>query len=120
VGRWAVPRDLRFIALMSDSKLDLTSAVLPVGGVVNIDVTAIMASVRIIVPPGMRVINEMHAVMASVTSKAHEMDRPGDERPGATVIRLTGTAIMAEVKVVVRKLERAYDDDDDDDDDEPT
>src|SRR5690349_16696957 len=64
VGRWAVPRDLRFVAVMSDSKIDLTQAALPVGGVVNIELTAFMASVRIIVPPGMRVINEMHSIMA--------------------------------------------------------
>jgi hypothetical protein len=31
------------------------------------------------------------------------------------VIRLTGTAVMAEVKVVVRKVERVDDDDEDDD-----
>ena len=119
VGRWQVPRQLDVLSVMSDTRLDLTQAV--VGpGTTDIHVTAFWAACKIVVPPGMRVINEMHAVMASVTSKAHEMDRPGDERPGATVIRLTGTAIMAEVKVVVRKLERASDDDDDDDDDEPT
>ena len=37
VGRWSVPRDLRMFAMMSDSRLDLTSASLPVGGVVNIE-----------------------------------------------------------------------------------
>ena len=63
----------------------------------------------------MRVINEMHAIMASVTSKAHEMDPPGSQRASGPVIRLTGTAFMAEVKVVVRKVESADDDDDDDD-----
>jgi hypothetical protein len=108
VGRWAVPRDLRFIALMSDSRLDLTNAALPVGGVVNIDVTAIMASVRIIVPPGMRVINEMHSVMADVGSSADELDSGiGGHAP---VIRLTGTAFMAEMKVKVRRREEPLDD----------
>ena len=61
----------------------------------------------------MRVINEMHAIMASVTSKAHEMDPPGARRAGP-VIRLTGTALMAEVKVVVRTVERPDGDDDED------
>lgn len=111
VGRWAVPRDLRFVAVMSDSKLDLTSAALPVGGVVNIEVTAVMASVRIIVPPGMRVINEIHAIMADTGSNADEVDAgSGGSSP---VIRLTGTAFMAEMKVRVRRREEpTYDDDD--------
>jgi len=51
-----------------------------------------------------------------VTSKAHEMDPPDSDRPSGPVIRLTGTALMAEVKVVVRKVEKPDDDDDDDDD----
>lgn len=109
VGRWAVPRDLRFVAVMSDSKLDLTQAALPVGGVVNIDLTAVMASVRIIVPPGMRVINEMHSIMADVGSSADELDSGGGT--SSPVIRLTGTAFMADLKVKVRRREEPIFDD---------
>ncbi|HEY4305269.1 MAG TPA: LiaF domain-containing protein [Gemmatimonadaceae bacterium] len=108
VGRWAVPRDLRFVAVMSDSKLDLTNAALPVGGVVNIEITAVMASVRIIVPPGMRVINEMHSVMADVSSNADEI-APSSTSP---IIRLTGSVIMAEMKVKVRRREEPVFDED--------
>ena len=111
VGRWAVPRDLRFVAVMSDSKIDLTNASLPVGGVVNIEVTAVMASVRIIVPPGMRVINEIHSIMADVGSNADELESGGGN--SSPVIRLTGTAIMAEMKVKVRRREEPiYEDED--------
>ena len=115
VGRWRVPRQLDVLSIMSDTKLDLTQAV--VGpGITDIHVRAFWSACKIVVPPNMRVINEMHAVMASVMSKAHEMDAPGARSTGP-VIRLTGTALMAEVKVVVRKVESVYDDDDDDDDD---
>jgi hypothetical protein len=110
VGRWAVPRDLRLVAVMSDSKLDLTNAALPVGGIVNIEITAVMASVRVIVPPGMRVINEIHSVMADVGSNADELDNGTGTSP---VIRLTGTAFMAEMKVKVRRREEPVFDDDD-------
>jgi predicted membrane protein len=110
VGRWAVPRDLRFIAMMADSKLDLTSAALPVGGVVNIEITAVMASVRIIVPPGMRVINEMHSFLSDVGSSADEVD---NERGNSPVVRLTGTAFMADMKVKVRRREEPVFDDED-------
>ena len=103
-GRWLVPSELRVVSLMSDTRLDLTQAVMA-SGVAEIHVTAMWSSCRLIVPPGMRVINEMHAVMASVTSSADEMDPPGVTRTNAPTIRLTGTALMAEVKVTVRRKE---------------
>jgi len=103
-GRWLVPSELRVVSLMSDTRLDLTQAVMA-SGVAEIHLTAMWSSCRLIVPPGMRVINEMHAVMASVTSSADEMDPPGVTRTNAPTIRLTGTALMAEVKVTVRRKE---------------
>jgi len=115
LGRWQVPRQLDVLSVMSDMKLDLTHAVIG-PGVTDIHVRAVWTACKIVVPPNIRVINEMHAIMASVTSKAHEMDPPDSDRPSGPVIRLTGTALMAEVKVVVRKVEKPDDDDDDDDD----
>ncbi len=109
VGRWAVPRDLDMFALMSDTRLDLTNAALPVGGVVNIHLKAIMAAVKIIVSPGTRVINETHSFMADVRSDADELESALTV-PGAPVIRLTGSAVMCEVKVRVRRREQIVDD----------
>jgi hypothetical protein len=113
VGRWAVPRDLDMFALMSDNRLDLTNAALPVGGVVNIHLNAIMAAVKIIVSPGMRVINETHSFMADVQSDADELESRLTA-PGTPVIRLTGSAVMSEVKVRVRRREQSLDDELDD------
>jgi hypothetical protein len=118
-GRWLVPPRVEVVSLMADTKIDLTSAVLPPGGA-EFHVRSVWAACKIIVPPEMRVINEMHAIMASVVSKAEEMDPPGAVHRGPT-LRLTGTALMAEVKVVVRRREdalAALGDDDDEDDDE--
>jgi hypothetical protein len=115
-GRWLVPRQLDVVALMADTKIDLTSAVMPPGGA-EFHVRSFWAACKIIVPPEMRVINEMHAIMASVVSKADEMDAEGAKRHGPT-LRLTGTAFMAEVKVVVRRREDALVELDDDEDDE--
>ena len=108
-GRWLVPGALRVIAVMSDTRLDLTQAVMA-SGTSEIHITAMWTACRLIVPPGMRVINEMHAIMSSVTSNADEMDPPGVSRPSAPTIRLTGTALMAEVKVVVRRREDPIED----------
>ena len=116
-GRWQVPPRLDVVSLMADTKIDLTQAVMPPGGA-EIHVRSFWAACKIIVPPEMRVINEMHAIMASVTSKAPEMDPVGVTRHGP-VLRLTGTAMMAEVKILVRRREdalAALDEDDEDDD----
>jgi hypothetical protein len=117
MGRWAVPRNLDILAVMSDTKIDLTHAVLP-PGVVDVDVHAVMAAFKLIVPPNVQVINEMHSFMADVRSRAHEIAPAGvPARADTTIIRLTGVAFMADVKVVVRHREDLGFEDDDDDED---
>jgi hypothetical protein len=116
-GRWSVPRELRIVALMSDTKIDLTSAVLPVGGFVDIDLSCVMASFRLIVPPEVRVVNEMHSIMADVRSSADELLPDPTRRSTAPVVRLRGTALMADVKIKVRRREEPYYRDEDNDDD---
>ena len=115
VGRWLVPPRLDIVAIMSDTKLDFTHAAMP-GSVIDVHVRAVMASCKLVVPPNVRVINETHALMANVRSRASEV-LPGDA-PASTeapVIRLTGYALMSDVNIVVRRLEEpVYFDDDDD------
>ena len=112
LGRWSVPRHLDVLAIMSDMRLDLTQAVLPVG-IVDIDVRVVWAAFRLIVPPGMRVVNQIHAVMASVHSATDDLSSVASAG-GGPIVRLTGLALMGEVKVVVRRREDPYDLDDDD------
>ena len=117
VGRWAVPQRLDVVAIMSDTKLDFTHAVMP-AGITDIHLRVVMSSCRLVVPPNVRVINETHSVMSTVRSRADEL-LPDDAPASHTspVIRLTGIALMADVKVVVRRVEEpAYYHDDDDDD----
>jgi hypothetical protein len=112
-GRWTVPHRLDVVSIMSDTRLDLTQAVLP-SGIVEMDLRVIWAACKLIVPPGVRVINEMHAIMGAVRTKA---DDPAGAiaDPRMPTIRLSGIALMGEVKVVVRRREKtAYDYDDED------
>jgi hypothetical protein len=105
VGRWTVPRDLSVFAMMSDTKIDLTRASLPAGGIVNLDMTTVMASFKVIVPPGMRVVNDLHSIMSDVGSAAED-PLPGELTSARVpVLRLTGTAFMSEVKIKVRRRE---------------
>ena len=78
----------------------------------NIDLTAVMASVRIIVPPGMRVVSELHSFMADVGSWADELD-DGAVVGSTPIVRIRGSVVMADVKVKVRRREEPYFDDDD-------
>lgn len=97
-GMWAVPRHLDVVAVMADATIDLTEARLP-PGLVDIDVTVFWASCRLVVPPGMRVINQVSAIMASVHSAEEQLGASSD----ATVIRVRGSVIMAELKIKVKK-----------------
>jgi hypothetical protein len=111
VGRWAAPRELDVLAIMSDTRIDLTNAVLPIGGVVDIDVSAVMASMQIFVPPGMRVVNQVHSIMSDVRSDADEVGIPGTSS-SMPVVRLRGIVFMGNVRVRVRRREDPiYDDD---------
>jgi hypothetical protein len=93
-GLWVVPPQLDVKAVMANITLDLRSAMLA-PGVTDVDVKAIMASVQIVLPPGVRVIENLRAFMASVTDDSYS----DVSNPSAPVIRLTGRAFMSEVKV---------------------
>lgn len=94
-GLWAVPDRLDVTAIMSDLTLDLRSALLN-PGVTDIHVRAIMSAVRVFVPPGVRVVGNVRPFMASVTDDSYA-NLSSD--PDVPVIRLTGSAVMAEVSV---------------------
>ncbi len=101
-GLWAVPRRLEVRAMMSNLTLDLRSALLA-PGVTEIAVRAVMASVQIILPPGVRVLDRVRAFMAGVTDDSYGAL---SDDPSVPAIRLTGRAVMAEVKVKTRTRER--------------
>ena len=94
-GLWAVPQQLDIRATMSNLTLDLRSALIS-PGVTDINVSAVMASIQIVLPPGVRVVESVRAFMASVTDDSYSVVAPD---PSVPVIRLTGRAVMAEVKI---------------------
>jgi hypothetical protein len=105
-GAWQVPQRVELVAVMSDTTIDLTQAALP-AGIVDIHVRSVWAAVKIIVPPGLQVVSRVSSLMGSV----HGGGEPDDERAGgaawrsATVVRLSGWALMAEVQTKVRRRE---------------
>jgi hypothetical protein len=100
-GMWQPPRSLDVWAVMSETVLDLTEARLATG-VTEIHLRAIMATVKVIVPPGVRVVVQPSAFMAEVSDEAHTPPPLGSNAP---VVRITGRVFMAELKVRVRSRE---------------
>ncbi len=99
-GPWRVPERLAVRAIMCDMKLDLRYAALP--RQCAIDLTAVMASVAIIVAPGTLVDFNVDPIMGGAGSDADDFFR----EPTSAHIRVRGMAIMADVRVKVRQLGR--------------
>jgi hypothetical protein len=96
-GVWAVPRELKVVALFSDTTIDLTHATLPTD-IIELRVNVIFASVRIVVPPGLRVVNRVGAFAANVESEPALDLAP--MKPGSPVVRITGNALFASLEIV--------------------
>ena len=96
-GVWTVPREMKVVALFSDTTLDLTHATLP-RDIIEIHVRVVFASLVIVVPPGLRVVNRVGAFAANVESQPALDLAP--MTPGAPVVRITGSAAFANVEIV--------------------
>jgi hypothetical protein len=100
-GAWRPARHLDVWSVMSDTHLDLTEAQLA-DGVTEIEVHAIMSSLKIVVPPGVRVVMQAGSFMADVTEDGTDPPAVGS---GAPVLRVTGFVFMSDLKVRVRYRE---------------
>lgn len=100
-GMWQPPRHLDVVCVMSETLLDLTEARLPTG-VTEIHLRALMASIKVIVPPGVRVVLQPSAFMAEVSDEVFAPPPVGSNAP---VVRITGPVVMTELKVRVRTRE---------------
>lgn len=92
-GLWVVPRELEVVSIMSETELDLCQASLA-PGMTEISISGVMTKVVIIVPPGVRIVNRVLAVMGAVRDRTA---RDPVVDPTAPVVRITGWAAMAEV-----------------------
>ncbi len=97
-GSWLVPRHLKVVAVLGGVELDLREARFA-PGVTEIDVTAIVGGVEIIVPPGVRVESFGAAFLGGFQSRAGDATALTPYNP---VIRLSGIAIVGGVDVKTR------------------
>jgi len=96
-GRWVVPRLLDVQVVLGDAMIDLREALVPSGDC-EISVLAALGGVKVLVPPGVIVEDNVSSVMGTVRNDAAD-DRQFDA--GAVRVRLSGIAMMGEVNVRV-------------------
>lgn len=95
-GTWTVSPRTVATAIMGSIRLDLREALLP-GADVDIEVTAIMGEIIIIVPPGLRVESDGFAFMGEFES--HNSDADQRDSP---LVRIHGSCVMGAVRVQLR------------------
>jgi Cell wall-active antibiotics response 4TMS YvqF/Domain of unknown function (DUF1707) len=97
-GAWTVPRRMRIVAVMGGAHLDLREARFP-PGVVELDVTAVMGGIEIVVPPGLAV--QMHG--SAIMGGFADVDRaPANPDPDAPLLRVRGLTMMGGVNISMR------------------
>jgi Domain of unknown function (DUF1707)/Cell wall-active antibiotics response 4TMS YvqF len=96
-GEWIPARRNVVWAIMGSAEIDLREALIP-EGVTEFHCLSLMAEVKLIVPPGVRVTCDGIAIMGEF--KEHH---PEDtERADAPTIRIDGTAVMGTVSIQTR------------------
>lgn len=95
-GQWHPDPVTKIIAVFGGADLDLREAVLPPSNEITLDVIAVFGGADIKIPPEMRVIDSGTAIMGGrdITGDVGESDRPG-----APVLRITGTCVFGGISV---------------------
>lgn len=96
-GEWTPNRRTVLLAVMSDVRIDLRDATF-VDHEIQFDVKAVMADVKILVPPGVTVECDGDAFMGEFSARQDN----ARQDPEAPRVLVSGTAIMAKVTVETR------------------
>jgi len=98
VGPWSLARQTRVVATLGEVVLDLRHATVGEGAS-EVELFAFMGNVKLVVPPGIRVLTDVDTFAGSVDVKGRRDVVPG---PDAPTVRVRGTAAFASVEVVFR------------------
>jgi len=92
-GFWRLAEESRVVAVLGSCKIDLRSARIS-AAVTTLEVAAVLGSIDVIVPAGVEVELEVHAVLAS-----RDMRMGAAPPSGAPVIRITGVVLLGSLNV---------------------
>jgi hypothetical protein len=102
-GFWRLAEASRVISVLGSCRIDLQSARIS-AAVTTIDVSTVLGSVDVIVPAGVEVELEVHAVLGS-----RDMRVAGTPpAPGAPVIRITGMVVLGALNVRDAAAQQAH------------
>jgi hypothetical protein len=96
-GEWIPARKNVVHAVMGTATIDLREALLSAGEI-EFELNALMAEIKVIVPPGLRVACDGLAILAEF----REYHSAGGYDPGAPLVRIHGVAVMGSVTVQTR------------------
>ncbi len=99
LGSWQLAPETRVVSVVGQAELDLREADLS-GGESTIEIFCVLGGVEIIVPPGVRVLNEGDSIAGSFEMKSGDWET----LPGSPTIRITGNAYLGSVEI----FQRAY------------
>ena len=98
-GEWVPARTNTFVAVMGSIVIDLREARLGPGRT-TLSVVAVLGSVELVVPPGMRVEAGGSAVLGTFEQSER---RPVPATPGEPVVQVEGRSILGEVSIETRR-----------------
>ena len=98
-GHWTVARSSGALAVLGSVLIDLRDVTLP-PGVTTLEVSAVLGSVEILVPPNLAVESQGSGILGSFEG----MQRvPRDADPDLPVLRVQGRAVLGSVEVISRR-----------------
>ncbi len=93
-GFWRLAEESRVVAVLGSCKIDMRSARIS-AAVTTLEVTAVLGSIDVIVPTGVEVDLEVHALLGSRDMRT----ATAAPAPGAPVIRITGIVLLGSLNV---------------------
>ncbi len=103
-GTWYVPEYFKVISVMGEVLLDFREADLG-AGLTEVEVTSVMGSVKVIVPPDLQVQCDGDGILGQFDS----LERGTiDIDPDLPLLRITGVAVMAAVEIKVMSIDGAF------------
>src|SRR5450755_233773 len=100
-GQWAVSGSSGALAVLGSVVIDLRDVVLP-PGITVIQVSAVLGSIEIIVPPNLAVESDGSSILGSFEGIQRV---PRDPDPEAPVLRVQGRAVLGSIEVHTRPPE---------------
>src|SRR6202012_1875336 len=97
-GHWAVARASSALAVLGSVVIDLRDVTMP-PGVTTLEVSAVLGSVEILVPPNLAVESEGSGILGSFEG-VHRV--PPEPDPDSPILRVQGRAVLGSIEVVTR------------------